>query len=839
MADLPLPEVPGSRYRLAIKNVSFFIGGAFNHTEPDKTTGRLKMKRLYLLTGFFLCCFANVCSGNPQLQTFPLSDVKLLDGPFKHAEQNDLKYVMSLDPDRLLTPYRLESGIRTESKSYGNWESTGLGGHIGGHYLSALAMLYASTGDRKVYERLEYMVSELKKCQDKNGDGYLGGVPDGKILWKEIRNGHIDADNFTLNGKWVPWYNLHKLYAGLRDAYLYAGNLQARDMLIQLADWSMNLTSSLSDEQMQEMLRTEHGGMNEVLADVAAITGDRKYIKFARKFSHQEILNPLLGRQDQLTGLHANTQIPKVIGFKRIADISGDDSWNDAAEFFWESVVNDRSVAIGGNSVREHFHPVDDFQSMISEVEGPETCNTYNMLRLSNMLFRSSGSSKFIDYYERALYNHILSSQHPDHGGLVYFTPMRPLHYRVYSQPQEAMWCCVGSGIENHARYGELIYAYTKNELYVNLYIPSTLHWKEKNISIIQETTFPDADNTQITIKSAGRFTLKLRYPAWVKKGSLRLTLNNKRLKVKSLPGEYISIDRTWQAGDSISLKMPMHIAVEQLPDKSDYYAVLYGPIVLAAKTDPVAGEQLDFLSDDSRMGHVPQGSMCPTDAAPVLVAGSARDFVRKIKPVPGKSLTFTAPDLIDSPNRKAPELIPFFRIHDARYVVYWPSTTRDGLEEFRNTSAKIEQARLALEAITIDQVAPGEQQPESDHFFQGERSESGVNMRRHWRHAYGWFSYRLKDENKETKYLQITYFGADRDRHFDIFINDIKIATVDLLGDHGAEFYTVEYPVPAEVLNNAENNTLITRFVAHKDSIAGGIYHVRLLKDKKPAGTK
>jgi hypothetical protein len=423
-----------------------------------------------------------------QLTSFPLVDVRLLDSPFKHAEQTNLQYLLAMEPDRLLAPYRREAGLPLKTESYGNWESSGLDGHIGGHYLTALALMYASTGNEVVLQRLNYMVDELKKCQEKNGNGYLGGIPDGDDAWKALAKGKIKVDNFSLNDKWVPWYNLHKTYAGLRDAYVYAGNETAKTMLIKLSEWALQLTEPLSDEQMELMLRSEYGGMNEIFVDVAELTGDKKYLNLAKRFSHRLLLNPLLEGKDELTGMHANTQIPKVVGFKRIADATGDKKWNDAARFFWETVVEERSVAIGGNSVKEHFHPADDFQAMIEDVEGPETCNTYNMLKLSKLFYESSGNLKYLDFYERGLYNHILSSQHPDTGGLVYFTPMRPNHYRVYSQVDKAMWCCVGSGIENHGKYGELIYAHQGDQLYVNLFIPSTLNWREKKIKVRQET---------------------------------------------------------------------------------------------------------------------------------------------------------------------------------------------------------------------------------------------------------------------------------------------------------------------------------------------------------------
>ncbi|HEY8942591.1 MAG TPA: glycoside hydrolase family 127 protein, partial [Cellvibrio sp.] len=520
-------------------------------------------------------------------ELFPLQDVRLTQSIFLDAQNTDLHYLMELDPDRMLAPFQREAGVEQKEPSYGNWESTGLDGHMGGHYLSALSLMYAATGDAKVLERANYVVAELKKCQQKNGDGYLGGIPGGREALLQIAQGKLQADNFSVNGKWVPWYNLHKLFAGLRDAYKYTGNEDAKAMLIALSDWTLALTNRLSDEQMQNMLRAEQGGMNEVLADVSQLTGDKKYLDLAIRFSHQAILNPLKEGHDKLTGLHANTQIPKVIGFKRIGDITGNKDWQHAAQFFWQTVHDHRTVAIGGNSVKEHFHDDKDFSSMINEVEGPETCNTYNMLKLTELLFLSDSKASYADYYERALYNHILSSQRPETGGFVYFTPMRPNHYRVYSQVDKGMWCCVGSGIESQAKYGEFIYAHDKAAVYVNLFIPSTLNWKEKNIQLSQNNLFPDEPSTRITIHSSKTFALKLRYPQWVNAGELQLKVNNKLVRVDAKPGEYIELKRSWHKGDKVELNLPMHTQLEQMPDHSNYYALLHGPIVLAAKTKP------------------------------------------------------------------------------------------------------------------------------------------------------------------------------------------------------------------------------------------------------------
>lgn len=777
------------------------------------------------------------------LELVPLHDVTLLPSPFLHAQNTNKDYLMSLDVEKLLAPFRREAGLPFK-ETYGNWESTGLDGHMGGHYVSALALMYASTRDKAVLERLDYVIAELKKCQDKIGSGYIGGIPDSKKMWDEIAKGDIRADNFSTNERWVPWYNLHKIYAGLRDAYLYADSADAKKMLVKLSDWTIELTKKLSPEQMQTMLRTEHGGMNEIFVDVAEITGDKKYLKLAEAFSHQAILQPLEKSQDQLTGLHANTQIPKVIGFKRYADATNNPEWNRAAEFFWQTVIDKRTVAIGGNSVKEHFHNTHDFSPMVNEVEGPETCNTYNMLKLTELLYLSSAEpsapqmtapqTKYVDYYERALYNHILGSQNPTTGGFVYFTPMRPNHYRIYSQVHEGMWCCVGSGLESHSKYAEFIYARHKKakqhpDVFINLFIPSKIQWKEQGVSLTQTTLFPDDAATQIVIDKSARFNLHLRYPNWVEQGRLELRINGKKVEVNQLPGGYIALERRWKKGDKVELTLPMHTELEKMPDGSNYYAILHGPIVLAAKTQPFANEQLNYFADDSRMGHIAHGKMCPLEVAPFLL-GNSREFIQQLKPVAGKPLTFNASGLINGQNLQQIELIPFFRLHESRYAIYWPYTAAADLEQARAKAAADEQARIALQAKTIDQVAPGEQQPESDHFYKGEQSETGIYNGRHWRHTRAWFSYDLNDKQQEAKTLQITYAGIDSGRRFAIQLNGVVIAKVNSQAN-SKEFFTVDYAIPAGLVKNAKGKYTL-KFVAEPGSVAGGIYGVRLLRD-------
>lgn len=778
--------------------------------------------------GLLLCLIGLAIANTPikaQINYFRLQDVKLLESPFKHAEDLNRAYLLEMDADRLLAPFLREAGLQAKAESYTNWENSGLDGHIGGHYVSALSLMYASTGDQEIRERLVYMIEELKRCQEANGNGYIGGVPDGKAIWQEIASGKIDAGGFSLNGKWVPLYNIHKTYAGLRDAYLVAGIDEAKEMLVKMTDWAIRLTASLSEEQIQDMLRSEHGGLNETFADVAAITGDKKYLKLAHQFSHQLILNPLIQHKDELTGKHANTQIPKVLGFKRIADIEGNESWDEAARYFWETVVENRSVSMGGNSVSEHFNPVDDFSRMVSSIEGPETCNTHNMLRLTKMLYQSSRDKKYIDYYERALYNHILSSQHPETGGLVYFTPMRPGHYRVYSQPHTSMWCCVGSGIENHGKYGEMIYARQAGELYVNLFIPSVLQWEEQQTEIIQENKFPAEGETRITINPhrKKKFTLQIRYPEWVDEGDLIVTVNGKNHPVIKTEG-YVPISRKWKKGDQVVVQMPMRVRAEQLPDHSNYFSFLYGPIVLASKTD--REHQTGLFADDSRGGHIAHGKQVPLKNMPLIV-GNPSDLASYVTPVAGKKLTFHLSNLYPEQFGSGVELIPFSELHASRYIIYWPQATVEEAEAIRMKMEKEEAKRLQLDAVTIDKVVSGEQQPESDHFIATEKSNAGVHEDTRWREAAGWFSYVLRHNDQKGRYLHITYFNGERPRNFDILINEERVTSISLTGQNGMELQELIVPVTEEM---AENEKLTIKFSALPGSSTARITEVRLL---------
>ncbi|MBS6237225.1 MAG: glycoside hydrolase family 127 protein [Bacteroides sp.] len=785
-----------------------------------------------LITSLFL--FSFLFTGKAQTQQevsyFPLQDVKLLESPFLQAQQTDLHYIMAMEPDRLIAPFLREAGLTPKAPSYTNWENTGLDGHIGGHYISALSMMYAATGDTAIYNRLNYMLNELHRAQQAVGTGFIGGTPGSLQLWKEIKAGNIRAGGFDLNGKWVPLYNIHKTYAGLRDAYLYAGSDLARQMLVALTDWMIDITAGLTDQQMQDMLRSEHGGLNETFADVAEITGDKKYLELARRFSHKVILDPLVKDEDRLTGMHANTQITKVIGYKRIADLAQDDKdwnhaseWDHAARFFWNTVVNHRSVCIGGNSVREHFHPADNFTSMLNDVQGPETCNTYNMLRLTKMLYQTSPDIRFADYYERALYNHILASQQPTKGGFVYFTPMRPGHYRVYSQPETSMWCCVGSGLENHTKYGEFIYAHAKDTLYVNLFIPSRLTWKEKKITLVQETRFPDEEQIRFRVEKSKKkaFSLKLRYPCWAKGASV--SVNGKVQETNAQPGEYLTIHRKWKAGDEITLNMPMQVALEQIPDRENFYAFMYGPIVLAS---PTGTENMDGLyADDSRGGHIAHGKQISLQEIPMLI-GSAASLPQSLRRINDDLVAFTYTGGVYPAQKEALKLIPFFRLHDSRYAVYFHQVTEAEVESIRKEVALSERKAMELANQTVDLIFPGEQQPESDHGILYEQAETGINKDRHFRRAKGWFSYNLKVKEEAAR-LMITVRKEDHNK-VAILLNNEKLTVSPTISKPDKEgFITLCYSLPQKL----SAGSYPIRFSPDGTEWTPAIYEVRLLK--------
>lgn len=763
---------------------------------------------------------------------FPLSDVTLLDGPFKQARELNLQVLLKYDVDRLLAPYRKQAGLPEKAKTYPNWD--GLDGHVAGHYLSALAMNYAATGNKECKKRMDYMLNELNECLAANalnnsewGVGYIGGFPNSAKLWTAFKKG----DFSIYLSAWAPFYNLHKMYAGLRDAWLYAGNEEAKSLFLKFCDWGINIASELDNNQMQTILNMEYGGMNEIFADAYQISGDKKYLEAAKRYSHNIFLEPLSKGIDNLDNKHANTQIPKFIGFVRIAELSGDKKYENAGRFSWETITSNRSLAFGGNSRREHFPSPESCGDFIMDVDGPESCNSYNMLKLTENLFRINPLARYADYYERTLFNHILSTQHPEHGGYVYFTTARPRHYRVYSAPNEAMWCCVGTGMENHGKYNQFIYTQTNDSLFVNLFIASELNWKAKKLKLRQETQFPYKEQTKFTItKGSSKFKLMLRYPNWVKNNELRVTVNGKKFNYKAQPSSYIVIDRNWKKGDVVEVSLPMHSSIERLPNVPNYIAFMHGPILLSAKAgnDDLKG----LIADDGRWGQYPGGKLHPIDEAPILIEDDIENIAKNLVPVQNEPLNFTLNLKIENPiNIK---LEPFSHIHDSRYIMYWLALSNKGYQTYVDSLSNVEMKRMEIQNRTIDFVATGEQQPETDHAMQNENSNAGNSHNEFFREASrnGFFSYEMKTNKASNLILLVRYWGAEwGGRKFDIYIDNEKLITENNTGRwNQSRFYDIEYKIPNSFLEGKEN--IRVKFQALPANTAGAVYHIRLLKE-------
>ncbi len=778
---------------------------------------------------------------------FPISQVKLLDGPLKHAQDLNIKVLLQYDCDRLLAPYLKEARLTPKGESYPNWD--GLDGHVGGHYLTALA-LNAAAGDAECQKRMEYFISELEKCAEANaknhpdwGKGYVGGVPGSSRIWPALKKG----DFGPFRGSWVAFYNVHKMYAGLRDAWLYCGNEKAKALYLGFCDWAIDITADLSDEQMEQILGEEHGGMNEVIADAYAITKDEKYLKAAKRFSHKWLLNPMKEHKGEfLDNRHANTQVPKVVGFARVAELSGDKDYLEASRFFWDEVVNRRSLSVGGNSRREHFPSKESCIDWTQDIDGLESCNTNNMLKLTEDLFRMNpDNALYADFFERATFNHILSTQHPEHGGYVYFTSARPRHYRNYSVPNEAMWCCVGTGMENHGKYDQFIYTHSGNNvLSVNLYAASELNWKEAGIQLRQETQFPYGETSKITITKSKKkaFALRLRYPSWVRQGEFVVKVNGKVwTNGNEKPGTFVDITAKWKKGDVIEVSFPMHASIEHMPNVPQYINIMYGPISLGMKTGTEDLHQL--LADDSRFGQMASGKKLPVDKAPYLIANKVEDIANDLVPVPGHPLHFTLKTRMENKEAIAaqpsfsgqPELMPFFEIHDSRYMLYWLALSSDGYKEYIDNLAKEEQARLALEARTIDKVQPGEQQPESDHFMEIDgQTNKGYTNDVPFRDARNGasFSYLMQTGGEKDLSLRIRYWGQDEWRtcEYDLYVDDVLVKSVNNSKKWRSSQWKYEtYPIPAAAIEGKKQ--VRVKFVSKQGRQVGEIYEVRLLR--------
>ncbi len=600
-------------------------------------------------------------TGAAKLQAFDLSDVDLVEGPFLHAQRMTESYLLKLEPDRMLHNFRVNAGLKPKAPVYGGWESEptwadiNCHGHTLGHYLSACALAYRSTNDKRFKQRVEYIASELAACQRAAGSGLVCAFPNGPALVQA----HLRGEKIT----GVPWYTLHKIFAGLRDATLMAHSETSRAVLLRLADWTVDATRPLTDAQFETMLNTEHGGMNEVFADLYSLTGNADYRRLAERFSHKAILEPLAKGRDHLDGLHANTQVPKVVGFQRVYEVTGDAKYNDAAEFFWRTVALTRSFATGGHGDNEHFFPMADFAKHVFSAKASETCCQHNMLKLTRALFVHDPQAEYADYYERTLYNGILASQDPDSGMVTYFQGARPGYMKLYHTPENSFWCCTGTGMENHVKYRDSIYFHAGSSLYVNLFIPSTVRWKEQNAVLTQTTTFPESSGTtlKLQLQQPSEFTLKLRHPRWSK--SAVVLVNGKEMVRSSNPCSYVDVSRKWHSGDVIELRLTMDIATDSAPAAPDIVAFTYGPLVLAAALgrDGLAPGS-DIIVNEREIGKYNDSAFAPPPLRgdPATIAQTIHRGDR-----PNEFLLVSA-------EQKTVRLIPYYRIAHERYATYW-----------------------------------------------------------------------------------------------------------------------------------------------------------------------
>jgi DUF1680 family protein len=753
------------------------------------------------------------------VEPWPLTDVRLLDGAFHHAQEVNRAYMLQLEPDRLLSHVRENAGLAAKGRPYGGWDHDG--SQCIGHYLTALAHLAASTGDPAVRERIRYIVSEMAECQRAAGDGSLYGYASDKAWYSRLTTGEVPHIHVA------PWYITHKIMAGLRDAYLLCGENQARDILVRMADWCIAVTARLTSDQWQAMLDREHGGPHEVLADVYALTGQPKYLDLARKFTHRRVYEPLArGDPSVLNGLHANTQFPKFIGYERIYELTGEKPRHDAARTFWENVTTTRSWANGGNSQSEFFFPPQEFPSKLLDLPGPETCNSYNMLRLTRQLFLVEPAARLMDYYERTLFNHILASQDPETGRFAYHTPMRPGHYRIYSTPFDSFWCCVNTGMESHSKHGEMIYARSQDGLYVNLFIASEARWIEQGLILRQETRFPEEPRTTLSLalNQPRPLTLRVRWPAWVPAGKLQVMVNGRNHPIQGGPGDYVTISRVWESGDRVQVDLPMRPRVEMLPQSKDYAAFFYGPVLLAAPMGTEGLSPADFFSLNGDA--IPRKAL-PVDDFPSLIMEPDQAVT---------NLTQAAPDplrfsLCNAVQPAEVTLLPLYRLHRQRYTIYWPVREPKTCAELRAHRERERQEAASLEARTIDRVEIGDESSEKKHHLQGDRTGSGPAPWPHakWRDAAGWFAYDLQLPPEPPVALRCVFWGGDVRRTFDVLVEGKIISTVTLNAPRPGEYVVRTFAIPPAL--TAGRRLATVRFQAHEGSLAGGLFDLHTVR--------
>lgn len=739
-----------------------------------------------------------------QLKPVALQQVRLLDGPFKSAEQKDSEWLLALDTDRLLHRYRLYAGLEPKGENYGGWESRGISGHSLGHYMSALSLMYASTGEQVFKNRSNYIIDELAECQAQFGNGYIGAIPGQDSVWVQVAAGDIRSQGFDLNGLWVPWYTQHKVLAGLIDVYAYTQNEKALEVANNFADWMVQTLSGLSEEQFQSMLACEFGGMNDALAQLYEITGEATYLDLANRFYHQSVMDPLAAQADQLAGLHANTQVPKIIGSAKIYELTGSTKDSTIAAYFLRKVLADHSYANGGNSEHEHFGPAGSLKGRLSE-SSSETCNTYNMIKLAQHVNKWEFDQRWGDYIEKALFNHILASQNPEDGMVSYFIPLQAGGRKTYSEPFDSFWCCVGSGWESHAKYGSFIYYQTAAQaLVVDQYIASSL--TTPGIQLKLETNFPKQNEIKVLIdKYDSSKPIYLRLPDW--STGYQVFLNGVEIKTTIQRG-YIRVDKPFKSGDELKLTLNMNLRSEPLLGSDNKIAVFHGPVLLAGVL-PEEKESFDY---------------------PV--------FLAKDKPLdewinwnPKRYTAHTAE--VGFPDNVT--LKPFYEIISEKYMVYLDTYNETEWQAHKQKLDSTKKAQFELERRLVDDLRIGEMQPERDHELAGENTTSGEAFNRKWRHAVdGWFAFQMQVDPNEANVLMVTYWGGDAgNREFEILINDQLLASQILNRNKPDQFYNEVYAIPKAFTKNEEKVKVTFKSLPGKT--AGGVYGCKTLRQTLP----
>jgi uncharacterized protein len=747
-----------------------------------------------------------------KVKGFDLSRVRITGGPLKHAMELNKKYLLQLKPDRLLARFREYAGLEPKAENYPGWEEQGISGHTLGHYLSACAMMGAATGEERFFEIVRYIVDELEECQEADGTGYVGGVPRGKEIFEEVKAGDIRSQGFDLNGGWVPLYSIHKVFAGLHDAYKHANLEKALAVETKLGQWLDDVFSNLSEQQVQEVLHCEFGGMSEVLADLAAATGDERLWKLSERFHHQDILDPLADDRDELAGRHANTQIPKIVGAARQYELSQKEEYRRISHFFWNQVVHHHSYVIGGNSMNEHFgHP-----GQLNDRLGAntcETCNSYNMLKLTKHLFQWEALAEQGDFYERVLYNHILASQHPEEGTVTYFVSLDMGGHKVYNSKFDDFTCCVGSGMENHAKYGDAIYFQGPQSLYINQFVPSRLDWKEVGIMLHQSTSYPESGSVKLTIESTGPrpFSLNVRYPYWAELG-FTVKVNGKPHQHDRYPSSFISIERIWENGDTVEIEMPMTLRTEQMSDNENRIAFMSGPLVLAGDLGSIGeeGDTTDLLF------------------TPVLVTNS-ENFLHQLKREGENPHTYKM-DQLGHPRDVV--LFPFYQMHDRSTSVYWDVFTEAEWQQAETSYKSSIEKERELKLRTVDFVQPGEMQPERDHQFEGEHVGFGIQSNRKYRDTWpgGYFSFTLKVLPDEEQDLVVSYTREiERMNSFDLTIDGTKLENGKLELEEMNTFVLLKYEIPYRL--TASKDAVTIKFSAHQGEKVPKVFGIRIVK--------